>query len=420
MTIKSIKSSGIAFLLLLAAATLLCAQDGNMRVHIINVGQGSATLLEFPCGAMLVDTGGENNDEFHSTEALISYLDDFFLQRPDLDNTIDLLMISHPHKDHTFGIKDVIKKYKVKNVITNGQSTGSGRSGQVFLHKLIAKGEDTAGTGDDIGFYESIAEHIPDGGITSDVIDPFHCAGVDPAIKLLWGQVLNNPGWSKGDYEDENNHSVVCKIDYGSASIIMTGDLETKAIKALLAKHTTSGIFDIDVYLVGHHGSKNGTTSAFLDATTPEIAVLSFGDYRRQMQWTAWDYGHPNKNIVTQLASHVTSDRSPVKVKVGNGKRKFQTYSLSKGVYGTGWDNTIVLTAKPDGTWISNRREGTININEADATVLATLPSIGKRRAQAIVDYRTQQGRFITVDDLDKVPGIGPATVALLRPLVKV
>ncbi|NJM25983.1 MAG: MBL fold metallo-hydrolase [Bacteroidia bacterium] len=396
------------------------AQDNTMRVHVINVGQGSATLVEFPCGAMLVDTGGENNDEFRSTEALLNYLDEFFQRRPDLNNTISLLMISHPHKDHTFGVKEVTKKYKVKNVITNGQGTGSGRAGQVYLHQLVAKLEDTPDTADNIGFYESITEHIPNGGATSAVIDPFDCGEINPEVRILWGQVLSNPGWSKDDYDDENNHSVVCKIDYGQASIIMTGDLEIKAIGALLAKHTATGIFDSDVYLVGHHGSKNGTTDAFLQAITPEIAVLSFGDYRRELPWTAWAYGHPNKNIVKQLASKVSSERSPVKVIVGNGKKKFQRYTLSKGLYGTGWDSTIVLTAKTDGTWASNRREGIININDADAIALATLPSIGERRARAIVEFRNRQGRFTTVDDLVKVPGIGPATVALLRPLVRI
>ncbi len=48
-----------------------------MRVHLIDVGQGAATLIEFSCAAVLIDTGGEKNDEFDSTEHLIAYLDRF-------------------------------------------------------------------------------------------------------------------------------------------------------------------------------------------------------------------------------------------------------------------------------------------------------------------------------------------------------
>jgi beta-lactamase superfamily II metal-dependent hydrolase len=69
----------------------------KMRVHLIDVGQGAATLIEFSCAAMLVDTGGEENEQFHSTDKLVRYLDEFFASRPDLHQTLALLVITHPH-----------------------------------------------------------------------------------------------------------------------------------------------------------------------------------------------------------------------------------------------------------------------------------------------------------------------------------
>lgn len=59
---------------------------------------------------------------------------------------------------------------------------------------------------------------------------------------------------------------------------------------------------------------------------------------------------------------------------------------------------------------------GTVNINTADASELTALPGIGTVKAQAIVAYRQTHGPFRSVDDLDHVKGIGPATVARLRP----
>jgi len=44
-----------------ATSTALLTTTPSMRVHVINVGQGAATLFEFQCGAVLVDTGGESN-----------------------------------------------------------------------------------------------------------------------------------------------------------------------------------------------------------------------------------------------------------------------------------------------------------------------------------------------------------------------
>src|SRR4051812_40216303 len=87
----------LGFGLTLWLALALPASSQTMRTHFIDVGQGASTLLEFPCAAMLIDTGGERNGEFDSTEELTSYLDDFFEQRPDLNKTLHSLMLTHPH-----------------------------------------------------------------------------------------------------------------------------------------------------------------------------------------------------------------------------------------------------------------------------------------------------------------------------------
>lgn len=63
---------------------------------------------------------------------------------------------------------------------------------------------------------------------------------------------------------------------------------------------------------------------------------------------------------------------------------------------------------------------GPIDINRAPAEVLETLPGVGPATAAAIIDDRTRNGPFSTVDDLDRVSGIGPATLSRLRDLVTV
>jgi len=61
-----------------------------------------------------------------------------------------------------------------------------------------------------------------------------------------------------------------------------------------------------------------------------------------------------------------------------------------------------------------------MNINSASESQLERLPLIGHKRAARIVDYRRQQGYFRSVEDLDKVPGIGPRIMAKLRPYIAV
>jgi competence protein ComEA len=63
---------------------------------------------------------------------------------------------------------------------------------------------------------------------------------------------------------------------------------------------------------------------------------------------------------------------------------------------------------------------GLVNLNTATAVELETLPGIGPVLAAAIVDWRTQNGGFTSVEQLEQVSGIGPATFAQLAPLVRV
>src|SRR5262245_6911062 len=57
-----------------------------------------------------------------------------------------------------------------------------------------------------------------------------------------------------------------------------------------------------------------------------------------------------------------------------------------------------------------------VNINTATKEELTTLQGIGEKRAQDIIDYRTKNGPFKSVDDLEKIPGIGPGTMKQIRP----
>lgn len=67
---------------------------------------------------------------------------------------------------------------------------------------------------------------------------------------------------------------------------------------------------------------------------------------------------------------------------------------------------------------VSSPNSGKVNINQADLAQLETLPGIGAKKAQAIIDYRTANGSFHSLEDLGKVKGIGPKMLDKLRDLV--
>ncbi|MEY2419621.1 MAG: competence protein ComEA [Actinomycetota bacterium] len=64
--------------------------------------------------------------------------------------------------------------------------------------------------------------------------------------------------------------------------------------------------------------------------------------------------------------------------------------------------------------------DGIVNLNDADETALETLPGVGPATAKAIIDYRTQHGKFRKVDDLLNVRGIGPSKLSQIKPHARV
>lgn len=348
-----------------------------MLLHVIDVGQGDAMIVELPCGAMLIDAGGEQTDDsfavggsFDSDVALEGYVRAFFARRADLHGTFDLVVLTHPHIDHTRGVLRLLAmaaagEIVIRNVVTNGaEGSGSGVSEQRALH-------DYADQHPGVGRWYVLERKTEASGLTNDVIDPFPapaagtCGDVDPKITALWGRVDNDSTlrtvWSDADLDNDNNHSVALRIDFGATSALLTGDLEEAAIAGLVARYGGSGLLDVDVYKAGHHGSHNGTTAALVNAMSPRLAVISAGPVSRQGDWTAWSYGHPRWRAVRDLVGDNDSDGvslyrpfaidAQVATDYQDGQGVFETKQIARAVYSTSWEGrAVVVTTHADGT----------------------------------------------------------------------
>src|SRR5687768_15102080 len=86
---------------------ILALAQPAMQAHFLPVGQAHATLLEFPCGAALIDAGAQDAE---SVARLQAYLDQFFDRRTDLNRTLDLILITHNHIDHTRALREIAER----------------------------------------------------------------------------------------------------------------------------------------------------------------------------------------------------------------------------------------------------------------------------------------------------------------------
>jgi hypothetical protein len=156
------------------------------------------------------------------------------------------------------------------------------------------------------------------------------------------------------DCENQNNDSLVVHVQYQEASFLFTGDAGaegdeqcTGGIPHLLEWYADTGLLNIDVYKVGHHGSRQGTTVDLLKAMTPNISIISAGknETRSPGSFHAWYFGHPRESTVSLLEDFTTLTRLPVAVyTMYSPKQTFEKRPIDKAVYCTCWDGDVVVS----------------------------------------------------------------------------
>ena len=113
-----------------------------------------------------------------------------------------------------------------------------------------------------------------------------------PAVGTMWplgGATVTMLG-PVAQYSDTNDTSLVLRIDYGSTSFLLTGDMEKTAETDLV---NSGANLRADVLQVGHHGSSTSTSYLFLNAVLPEMGVISCGVNNK--------YGHPHEETLSIL-----------------------------------------------------------------------------------------------------------------------
>lgn len=251
------------FLLLLPAlvSVVVAQRDATVphpKLELLDVGQGEAILLRNGEGAVLVDGGGRLNDERFGRNVLLPLILDRGVRR------LDAIALSHPDPDHCGGLPAVIEHLEV---------------GELWLSRRHLDHPCT----------DSLIELADSRGTLTIFVDSakvIRRAGAEfrPIIPRL--RFKRSPS---------NNSSVVYHVTIGDRSFLLTGDIEKEAEK-LLSEEEPHRI-RADVLKVAHHGSQSSTTSPFLDAVSPRVALISCGRRNR--------FGHPHPAVVERLNERV-------------------------------------------------------------------------------------------------------------------
>ena len=246
---------------------------GLLRLHVIDVGQGDAILVEFPGGARVLVDAGDVSWNLDGTEPVFDYL--VAAEATSLDGVV----VTHRDQDHYGGLEAL---------------RGAGVRFETLWEGCQAPGDSTEPSLS--GFDEYVAELEASGEV-----EVLTVARGDTLLEAGGGRlIVLNPGTSAdpaecADAEDRNNESVVLRVELDpNFSALLTGDIGEDR-EHVLIDELDSGPLGVDVVKVPHHGSASSSTAEWVAATSPSLALVSVGEGN--------GYGHPAQEVLERWES---------------------------------------------------------------------------------------------------------------------
>lgn len=239
--------AGLAALLIWLA--VLSLPDGRLHVTFLDVGQGDAILITTPAGRQILVDGGPSGVQLN-----------WQLGRamPFWDRSLDVVINTHPDKDHLEGLVSVPDRYRI---------------GQLLMSDVAVEND----------LYRAWQTELAENRLQPVI------GQANTRLDLGGGVIatLLNPGPDSRGQTEPNNRSIVLHIQYGQISFLLPGDIE-----AAVERHILEAYPDLKttVLQAPHHGSGHSSSPAFLDGLAPRLVVISVGKDNL--------YGHPAASVL--------------------------------------------------------------------------------------------------------------------------
>jgi competence protein ComEC len=259
-------------------------ETSPLQVVFLDVGQGDSILIQKGTKQILIDGGPNGKKELAELGKYLPYF----------DREIDIVIATHPDRDHIGGLVDVARNFKIGKVV----ATKAEKDTAVFRE------------------WKNILDFENVETLEALQGDEFFVGGAKMEIIFPGSSIDASAG-------DANNESVVARLDVNDTSFLFTGDIESSAEREILADGEN---IDVDILKIAHHGSKHSSSEEFLDAASPREAVISVGADN--------SYGHPadetlNKLKARNVAVFRTDEAGDIifKCKMQNSKCKMTVQS---------------------------------------------------------------------------------------------
>lgn len=273
---KRVRFRGVILGLLLLAASgdalYWCHRrfdNDRMVVTAVDVGQGSANLLQLPGGyTVLIDGGGfSDTSSFDVGRSILAPL----LWRKKI-KCVDLVVLSHPNSDHLNGLLYILRNFRVGEIWSNHEDVDT--MGYRQWQAIIAERKLTHLA------FEQLPRRSQRAGVGFEILSP-------PAD---FKNRRVNASW-----RDANNNSLVMKIFWREVSFLFTGDIEQPAELELVAECGADEL-NSTFLMVPHHGSRSSSIPAFVQAVRPIEAIVSAGWHNR--------FHFPSREVIERYRSH--------------------------------------------------------------------------------------------------------------------
>ncbi len=235
----------VSFDRFLPAEKIAARQEGELRIHFLDVGQGDCTMIEFPTGNVLVIDAGDGG--FASRSHVLRYL-------KGLGPASVSLLATHADADHYGGFRTLLRAYGAD---------------KIYLPAVPSQAQG----------YLAFLDAVASSGAETETLTRYDTLTDGSGARL----VCLSP-YSAGE-TDENDSSTVLYLDYGGVRCMLCGDISSARERRLVREYLLdSAIFGEDVRPEGveilkaaHHGSADSSSAEWLSLLRPSALLISSG-----------------------------------------------------------------------------------------------------------------------------------------------